>query len=41
MPSLQSAEKGNLYVKINVFIPDYSEEDLSTLEDFFASRKKQ
>lgn len=31
MPSLTSGEKGNLYVKINVFIPDFSDEELNEL----------
>lgn len=31
MPSLISGEKGNLYVKINVFIPDFSDEELNEL----------
>lgn len=40
MPLRESAEKGNLYVKINVYIPDYNDEELDELEQFFNKHRK-
>ena len=39
MPIKNSNQKGNLYVKIHVKIPDYSASDLDELEQFFAKRR--
>lgn len=41
MPMLNSNEKGNLYVTIKVIIPDFNDEELNQLEDFFGKRKQQ
>lgn len=40
MPIYNSNQKGNLYVKINVFIPNFSPQELDELEDFFNKRKE-
>jgi DnaJ-class molecular chaperone len=40
MPLASSSDKGNLYVKINVLIPDFNEQQLDELEQFF-SRHRQ
>jgi DnaJ-class molecular chaperone len=39
MPIFNSGQKGNLYVKINVEIPNFTDDELITLENFFNSRK--
>lgn len=39
MPILESYEKGNLYITIKVKIPDFSDEELDQLEDFFKKMK--
>lgn len=39
MPIFGSSQKGNLYVKINVQIPNFTEQELDTLESFFNNRK--
>jgi DnaJ-class molecular chaperone len=38
MPIMDSSEKGNLYVQFQVKIPNFSGEELDTLEDFFNKR---
>jgi DnaJ-class molecular chaperone len=40
MPIKLSAEKGNLYIKINVNIPEFSQEELNFLEDFFQKKRE-
>ncbi len=39
MPILGQEDKGNLYVKINVRIPNFSNKELDELEEFFNKRK--
>ena len=39
MPVKDSSEKGNLYVKLNVHIPNFSDSELDQLEDFFKKHK--
>lgn len=39
MPIKDSQEKGNLYVKINVLIPDFNQQELTELEAFFNKRQ--
>ena len=40
MPLPGSSEKGNLYVKINVQIPDFNDNQLDELERFFSSHRQ-
>ena len=40
MPFKESSEKGNLYVKLNVHIPNFSDEQLDQLEDFFKKHRE-
>lgn len=39
MPIKDSTEKGNMYIKINVHIPDFEDEELTELQAFFNKRK--
>lgn len=40
MPVLESSEKGNLYITMKVKIPEFSDNELNELEDFFNKMKK-
>ncbi len=40
MPILSNSEKGTLYVTMKVKIPDFSDDELGDLEDFFNKMKK-
>ena len=40
MPIKDSHEKGNLYVTLNVHIPNFSDSELDQLEDFFKKREQ-
>lgn len=41
MPILNSEEKGKLYVTYRVTIPNFSDEELNHLEDFFNKKRQE